>query len=825
MQFRHLKTRIAAAILGGVVCLQLACLLLMDYTAQHHARTLAKDHIEAGERVFVNVLQQHTHILKQAGQLLATDEGFREAVAGNDETLLRIALLNYQSRLHAQLAYYFTPDHRRIQVSEDGTLPDFPLSSSQLAAQRAQSGALQFETIAGVPYQLVYLPVHGVGSTGWLVLGFKLSHPLLTQIKQLATLDVSFVQKLPDQPWQVVASTLPVNSRQDFAERIRLLDTPAQPSSAFASLQNMPVGGEDYFIKTSLLHAKNGEALRVVLQSPVSRFAYDADTQMAAMILVALAGLAIFVLATWYLASSTKQPVTALMESANEITAGNVQHRVNLQRSDEFALLGNALNRMTEALTARDRKFEQLVSTEPLTGLLNRRALLHALKQSMLSHTLGKQTLAVLVFNLDGFKQINTVFGRALADALLVDIGQQLGKQVYSARDLVARLEADTFVVALTQTTHAGATLFVERVRQLFVAPLQIDGYAIDVRMRVGISIFPDHGQDEEKLLERAEVALRHCKKKKTTHIVYNATLEIDPAESASMLAALHRALEKDEFLLYIQPIVDIHHRKVLGGEALIRWVHPDKGMLFPAQFIPFAEQAGIISSLSQWMLVKTCAALAAFQKQGTRLTMAVNLSARDLNNENLPEYIATLLKNYGLNATALKLEVTEESLMQDPERSHKVLDKLSALGVQVAIDDFGAGYSSMSCLRQLPVHALKIDTSFVMFMDKTPGDLAIVKSTIDLAHNLGLKVVAEGIESEEVYHQLDAMGCNEGQGYFIGKPMPVRDFAIWMERWQGQHAVTLDLGATPNLVNSMAAGVLAEADPDLSHLDFNLSL
>lgn len=823
MQFTQVKTRIAVMVLCGVLGLQLVTLLLMHYTASQHARSIAKAQIEAGERVFVHVMQQHTHILKQSALLLATDVDFREAIAGKDETLMRIALLNYQSQLHAQFIHYFTQNQRHIQVNQTRDVPELTPSTAQLAAQRAQSGALQFEILEGEPYQLIYLPVQGADATGWLILGFKLNHPLLAQIKQLSSLDVSLVQKRTGQSWQVVASTLSTLGKNGFADSAKQLDS--QINRTASPLQELQLGNEDYYLKTNLLQAKNGESLAVVLQSPVRQFSYDTETEIATMLLITMVGLAVFFLLSWRLSATTKQPLTALLDSTNEIAAGNVQHRIDMQRSDEFGLLGQALNRLTEALTAREQQIAALVSTDPLTGLRNRRALLQSLKQGMHSHSLSKQTLAVLVFNIESFKQINTVFGRALADALLVEIGQQIGKQVYSARDLVARLEADSFAVVLTQSTHGGATQFVERIRQLFVTPLQIDGYALDVRMRVGISIFPDHGQDEEQLLQRAQIALEHCKKKKSTHIVYNATLEIDPADSVNMQAALQRALEKEEFLLYIQPIVDIHQRKVIGGEALIRWVHPDMGMLLPAQFIPFAEQNGLISSITQWMLIKTCAALAAFQKQGTRFAMAVNLSARDLNNENLPEYIASLLKNYGLNAAALKLEVTEETLRQDPERSRKVLDKLSALGVQVAIDDFGIGYSSMSSLRQLPVHALKIDISFVMFMDKTSSDLAIVKSTIDLAHNLGLKVVAEGIESEEVYQQLDALGCNEGQGYFIGKPMPVRDFALWMERWQGQYAVTLDLDVTQNMSNSVATSALTATDVELSHLDFNLSL
>jgi len=232
-----------------------------------------------------------------------------------------------------------------------------------------------------------------------------------------------------------------------------------------------------------------------------------------------------------------------------------------------------------------------------------------------------------------------------------------------------------------------------------------------------------------------------------------------------------------------------------LGGEALIRWVHPEKGMIFPDQFIPFAEQTGIISDITNWMLLRACQVLASFKKQGLRITLAVNLSTRDLNNMELPEQIAHLLSSHGLDASALKLEITEGSLMQDPERAEVVVKKLAAMGLHLAIDDFGTGYSSLAYLRQLPVQELKIDRSFVMFMDKNSSDASIVKSTIDLAHNLGLIVVAEGIENEFVLNQLARLGCNEGQGYFIGKPMPEKDFSIWLERWEGQNEIDIDIG------------------------------
>ena len=216
--------------------------------------------------------------------------------------------------------------------------------------------------------------------------------------------------------------------------------------------------------------------------------------------------------------------------------------------------------------------------------------------------------------------------------------------------------------------------------------------------------------------------------------------------------------------------------------------------MIFPDQFIPFAEQTGVISDITNWMLNRACEVLAEYKRQGLQMSLAVNLSTRDLNNIELPEQLAMLLAQFGLDTGSLKLEITEGSLMQDPERAETVVRKLAGMGLHLSIDDFGTGYSSLAYLRQLPVQELKIDRSFVMFMDKNVSDASIVKSTIDLAHNLGLRVVAEGIENEGVLGQLAKLGCDEGQGYFIGKPMPEKDFSVWLERWEGQDQVEINV-------------------------------
>ena len=806
IQFKHIRTRIAVVFLTSTAVLQLAGLLPLGYTLDRHATKIAENQIEISERIFVNLLQHNTQNYKQAAQILTADYAFREAIASADEETIRSALSNYQARIHSQVAYYFSLDGS-VQVSNAMTSSGMRKINAQMAAYHYKSGALQFEIIDNQPFQLITVPVKAPALVGWIVLGFKIDHQLSSQIKQLTNLDVTFIDKTTT-GWKLIDTTLPASLGQ------QLLQTMSGIYQKQMSLQSIQQGDNQYFLKTRALHEKNGELILVVLQGSVTKFVNELDTLFNSMILLTIIGLLLFALVAWYLSRVTVQPITDLLRSAREITEGNFSQFIELKRSDELGQLGNAFNVMVKAILERKERIKKLAFTDSLTGQANRLSFMQSLQEAIGAHALTKQPFSVLVLNIDRFKPVNSVLGRGFGDELLRIMGKQLARQVTSPRDVVARLDADEFAVILHETVQTGATQYADKIRQWLESPVHVLGQPIDVRVGIGIAMFPAHGENEETLLHHAETAQQACKDKKAGWIVYSSALDTDQSASLSMISALKQAAMNDEMLLYVQPKVDIHSRKVLGAEALVRWVHPEKGMIFPDQFIPFAEQTGVISKVTQWMLEKACAELAALKQQGIRVSMAVNLSTRDLNNSHLPDQIAALLARHGLTSEMLKLEITESSLMQDPERAQLVLRKLSGMGLHMAIDDFGTGYSSMSYLRHLPVHELKIDKSFVMFMDKNPGDLAIVKSTIDLAHNLGLKVVAEGIENEDVMHKLDKLGCNEGQGYFIGKPMPVHDFAIWLERWEGQQLVTLDIGDN----------VLTTDEPALGHLDFTLN-
>lgn len=788
IKFKHIRSRIAFTFLTVVVAIQLAGLIPLKYALVKHANTLAEDQIDVGQRVFVSLLQHNTQSLKQATQVLAADFAFREAVATNDAETIESALESYQGRIRAQIAFYISNDENLVVGTSDAKAILKSLDARQAIIQ-SNAGTLQFDIVDDKPYQLITVPVKAPETIGWIVMGFAVDSQLASQIKQLTHLDVTFVQKTNVKDWQLVSSTA------DKALSNLLLKTVADLYRQRLTLHSVDLNDETYHLKIRALHETPDEALLVVLQGSVAPFTQDLNILFKVMLVLTLIGVLIFAVLIWYVSRKTTEPIAELVKDADKIAMGDYETEIQVSSTDEVGYLAKAMNGMREAVLQRSLRIQRLAFNDELTGLSNRLAFNQGVHQAISTHADSQQKLSVIVINIHRFKPINQTLGRDFGDDLLRHVGQVLKQYVLSEKDMVARLDADEFAVLLQQTDQAKATRYADKIQQVFEQPVSVQGQAIDVRTGIGIALYPDHGMDEEALLNLAETALQESRAKKSPWIVYNTALEIDQSETLTLISDLRQAIQHDQLLLYIQPKIDITTRRAVGGEALIRWVHPEKGMIFPDQFIPFAEQTGVISDITNWMLLRACQVLADFQKQGLRLSLAVNLSTRDLNNMQLAEQIAHLLSSHGLEAKALKLEITEGSLMQDHERAELVVKKLAAMGLHLAIDDFGTGYSSLAYLRQLPVQELKIDRSFVMFMDKNSGDASIVKSTIDLAHNLGLMVVAEGIENEYVLNQLARLGCNEGQGYFIGKPMPEKDFSIWLQRWEGQNEIEIDIG------------------------------
>jgi diguanylate cyclase (GGDEF)-like protein len=382
--------------------------------------------------------------------------------------------------------------------------------------------------------------------------------------------------------------------------------------------------------------------------------------------------------------------------------------------------------------------------------------------------------------DLDRFKEVNDTFGHHYGDLLLRQAGERLQCALRGA-DTLARLGGDEFAVLLPVSDEADAADVAKRLLQTLEEPFAIEGHNLDIGASIGIAVCPDHAGDADTLLQRADVAMYVAKRSGTGYAVYTSDQDQHSPNRLSLAGELRHAIEQDQLVLYYQPKLDLSTREVVGVEALVRWQHPGQGLVLPDQFIPLAEQSGLIHPLAEWVLGEAARQYHQWRSAGFDLPVAVNLSMRNLHDPRLSHTIAHLLATWNLTAAALHLEITESSLMADPDRALAVLGRLRELGLSIAIDDFGTGYSSLAYLKRLPVAELKLDRSFVRDMASDHRDRAIVRSTVELAHNLGLRVVAEGVEDRASQELLALLGCDQAQGYYISRPLPAADLTDWL--------------------------------------------
>ena len=465
--------------------------------------------------------------------------------------------------------------------------------------------------------------------------------------------------------------------------------------------------------------------------------------------------------------------------------AGQI-HRSTIELMGAGALLlvlvVSALLILRNRLLARDRALLR----DPLTRLGNRTALRRETARIVDDlATIPNGQAALLMLDLDGFKTINDTLGHPAGDELLRQVARALRGAV-DPLDVVARLGGDEFAIALARVDDADdavatAALILAALRG---AAYQVNGIELSADASIGVAMIPDHGADVDRLLQHADVAMYVAKRGRAGVAVYDPGSDPHDVTRLGLLVELRRAIEQDELVLHYQPQLDLSTRRIQGVEALVRWQHPTRGLLPPGEFIAHAENTGLMKSLTEWVLRRAIEQSAAWRAEGLAVPVAVNISPRSLLDRDLPATVLRYLDEASLPAHLLELEITETAIMTDPSRAADVLRHLAALGLRVSIDDFGVGYTSLAYLKTLPVHALKIDQCFVAGMLHSDADLAIAETIINLGHKLGLEVLAEGIEDHLVLNRLTKLGCDSGQGYFIGRPMPADQLAGWQAAW-----------------------------------------
>lgn len=779
MRFRSLESRIVVLFLVLIMTVQVAGFAAIHKAIEGNARKSIHTEVEIGERVFQRLLEQNAQMLTQSARLLAADYGFRQAIGSDDRETITSALQNHGARVGASIALFVGDDH---QIKASTAQRSAQISSvvfkliDQAEASSSAAGVGIFDNKA---YQVVVVPVKAPLTVGWVAMAFPIDQRIANDMHTLSSLQMTVFVRDAGNKFYSNVTTLSHDETQDLARRLTALPL-NHDSVAPADLTN-----NEFSIRVLTLANNGGQQALVVLQRSINEAIEPyRHLQMTLLILTAL-GLLIAVIASIFTAKRITGPLRQLALNARRVGAGDFKGQIAIKRDDEIGELSQAFDNMRKDISNRELEIRRLAYWDTLTGLPNRAQFVILLNEAILEAGRQRTSFYILIMNLDRFKNVNDVLGHSFGDALLQQVAQRLLSQIVGEKDQVARLGGDEFAILLPNITLDNARQTASRILHAFEIPLSLEEQTVDLGAGIGIAGYPDHGTDAEIVLGHAGLAMYSAKISGNEAVVYEPAMDKTSQQSLSLMSELRHAIEQNEFKLFVQPKILLQTGEVVGIEALLRWQHPQKGMVFPDNFIPFAEKTGFIRLLTLWALEQSAMLMRCLEASNLHPKMSVNLSARDLLDQDLPFKFSQILERNGVSAKSFCLEITESAIMDDPLRALSTLEGLHAMGVDLSIDDFGTGYSSLAYLKRLPVDELKIDKSFVMNMEKDEDDANIVRSTIDLGHNMGLRVVAEGVETQAAWNLLADMGCDQGQGYFISRPMPAERFAEWIGNWQ----------------------------------------
>ncbi|MFL6696029.1 MAG: putative bifunctional diguanylate cyclase/phosphodiesterase, partial [Vitreoscilla sp.] len=720
---------------------------------------------------------------------LARDFGFYSVLLEGDPATVVSALENFKTRVHASRVAFLDLDFNVRYTSTRDSLDEVSAAVTNLKPQDpAASLQSAIVLMGGRPFQAVLVQLNAPRPVGWVLMAFPLDDRLIGDMKRLSGLDLTLLSRSGARaPWVVDMTSLDAMSARDLsvqpwaagASTQAMIDVPAQGDELGVHL--VALGG-DRRLETSvvaLVSVSIGDAVRL-----------PADLRLALVVITVLA-IVVFAAGSIVTARRVTTPLRGLARAAERLGGGDYATPMReLAREDEIGALSHSFEHMRVSIAENQAQILRLAYWDSLTGLPNRArfreavgsAIRDAADARLANGTDG--SVAVLMVDLNRFKHVNDVLGYGVGDQVLAGIAERLGRGLARDGDVVARLSGDRFGILLRNADAPQANAVALRVEQSLDQPLVLGEHRIDMGAGIGIACWPQHADNGDALLVRAEMAMYEAKRRSHGPVTYDPAIDATSAQTLTLISELRQAVDRGELRLYLQPKLALEDRRIVGAEALVRWQHPQRGLVPPIQFIPFAEQTGFIRHLTMWVFEEAARHWLTLSDEGLQLCLSVNLSTRDLLDLDLPHKFAALLAHHGVPASALCLEITESAIMDDPQRALATLDALSAMGFKLSIDDFGTGYSSLAYLKRLPVDELKIDQSFVSHMQSDRDDEMIVRSTIDLAHNLGITVVAEGVETAEAWNLLRELKCDQAQGFHMGRPMPVSEFSAWSASW-----------------------------------------
>jgi len=784
--FQRFQTKLVLFFAALFAVVQAFSYFTVESTVRGSILGEARNQLAKAFEVFENSVEDTTAAVAEGSTILATDFGFRQAVATKDRPTIMSALNNLGTRISADRVILVGVDNQII--GDTGTASDAASTGNivsmgstefafpELLTQADDEGrAVTISVMDNQVYQTVAVPIRAPVTIATIVIGIEINNAYVRKLadkKFTVPLDITFARSVPEGGWTVATSTL----KPEFANQLTgILGT--INAKATDAPRTIKLGDSDFVsLIAALPTPANSPKVDAVIQYSLDASLLPFDALFLTLIGVAAVTLLLTLIGSFVIAGGVSKPIRELDTAAQRIKTGNYTEKVAITQRDEFGRLSDTFNQMMDGIAEREAKIEYQSLHDPATELPNRLAFERHLSKAIAEADVAKGQLSVYLVQIGRFSEINNTLGHDTGEQMVAKIGDNL-QRIIKQSDVVSRHSSSMFALLLPGAGSNHVNPIVQRILDSFDEPITVGGNTVDVTAWIGEACYPEHGITAKMLLQRADTAIFEAKKSAQHYALYNAQLDPYKPERLSMMGELRSGLDRGEFRLYYQPKIDIATEKITAAEALIRWIHPVRGFMPPDSFIPLAEQTGNIQKLTSWALDTAISQVAVWKKQGIDIKVAINLSARDLSNRHLPQEIETLMAKHGATISQLILEITESAVMEDPKQSMEVLSALNKMGATLSIDDYGTGYSSMSYLKSLPVQEIKIDKSFVMKLASNNGDEILVKSTIDLGHNLGLKVTAEGVEDRPSLDILKSHGCETGQGYHISKPVPAADF------------------------------------------------
>jgi diguanylate cyclase (GGDEF)-like protein len=770
---RSFQARLLALMVCALVLVEAATLIAIHVAGQRNLRQNLTDELRVGARVLNRILGARGRQLTDAARVAAADFAFREAIASADPPTITSVLSNLGARVDAQAVFLISLEGSVDADTLGGQFVGRPFPVPSLVARAgspAESSAIV--TLDNRPFQLVVVPVLAPQPIAWVCIGFAIDEALLEDVRRLTALELSLWASNPASP-PLLISTLPQEKQLALLEGLR---------DGTATAESLSLGSDTYQTILQPIETADGSSIKVLLQRSLEEARRPLQRLELQIFALSSAALLLAIVAAMFFARGVTSPLRRLAEAAQRIGSGDYSTPVEIPEDDEMGQLAAAFNRMGTEISGREEQIRYQGGHDSLTGLPNRRLFLDHLALWIASAKRRDSLVGMVMMDLDRFKEINDTLGHSLGDDLLVEIGRRL-RQTIRESDIVARLGGDEFAVMFESAAAPSAVEVAQRIGRALETPFTLGGVSIDVGASMGIALYPLHADDAGTLMKHADIAMYQAKRSHSSYALYEPGRDEHSLRRLAILSELRQAIASDALELHFQPKIDLATERAIHAEALVRWRHPVYGLMPPDEFIPLAEQSGNIGIITKWVLKRAIEGCAAWNRAGFDLGVAVNLSALDLYDAELPTLVSGLLHDQGLDPSKLVLEITESAVMKDAAYALKTLRDVKARGITLAIDDFGTGYSSLAHLKRLPLDELKIDKSFVVnLIEEATDDGVIVRSTIDLGHNMDLKVVAEGVESAEGYAMLKRFGCDMAQGYFISHPLPSPQLLTWMK-------------------------------------------